>query len=269
MIGNVIATSAPYWAAEYAVAFRYFTEHPRTRQSDLRWVRFQMVKEWAGGGVYGKDVTLHVLVGQIGRAMQAIETDGVIDGAPELAERLRFTAEEFNHYALLCEVHRKLAPGSRMSMAAMDELADGEPLKRVRNAVREEPQGELAVEFSEGGGLALFFAIRDAFARVGVRSELDAAIERFARNTLEDEQEHLRHRFRSLRDADLSEADWKRVESSLQAIWAVKLRERNRQFGAVFREEPLLEMGRDLAAGRRYVAAHLGFLGDDLPQQHP
>lgn len=268
-LSSVIAHTAPYWAAEYDVTYRYFVGPLRTPTSDLRWVRFQMVKEWAGGGVYGKDVSLYVLIERIAEAMAGIESTGTMEGAAELAGLLRFTAEEFQHYASLCEAHQLLTPESAMSMAQMNALADGDRLKQVRNEVREEPRGELVVELSEGGGLALFFAMVDALTRVGAKSELDAKLLEFAQNTLDDEKKHLRQRFRAIRDAGLSDAEWQRVDLGLQKISAEKLRERNNQFGGIFSDTELGAMGRDQAAGQRFVADHLGFLRELIGASTP
>jgi len=264
-VGRLIDHNAPYWAGEFEVAHAYFANGKRAPAHDETWLGLQMFKEWTGSGVYGPgDASINALVRRCADAL-----DQARDGVPgadleHVSQQLQFAADELNHYLILWRVYRRVAPDSRKSVDEMGELPQARRLVQTRAAVRNEPLGDWMVELSEGGGLGLYFAVSEC---LGARADLsaeDRIILRFAQATVNDETEHMTHRFRSALAKDMSAADWKRIDEGLQRVSAQKLLERNEQFGGVFTAAQLERKGRDLAAGRRYVAGHLGFLHERL-----
>jgi len=265
MLARAIRASAPYWAAEYAIVFHYFTNGVRTPQRDIGWITLQMFKEWTGSGVYGKrGVTVNNLIKRAASQIDQIDAGEAIGDLDAISGLLQFAIDEFNHFSLLCKAFLKLDPDGRMSIEQMGDLPEGRRLVELRHAWRDRPNGDLIVELTEGGGLGMYFAVGDAFAHSTQRSDVDELIVRFAQATVTDEIQHMAGRFQRALEADLSREDWEQVDAGLQDQFAQKLRERNQQFGSAFSDEALEHMGADAGAGRAYLRRNLGFLGERL-----
>jgi len=264
----LIQTSAPYWAGEYKVAYKYFTNGARTPESDVRWMRVQMFKEWTGAGVYGdRGVTISNLVRRAGDALDEIAVDGNIGDLDEISGLLQFALDEFNHYSILCRAYKQLVPDNTLNIEQMGDLEEGNELVAMRYKMRESELGTLSVDLSEGGGLGMYMAINDVFNKSTPRSQIDEQIKAFARATVNDEREHMAHRFSVLLEAGLEPGQWEEVTTGLQQISKQKLRERNQQFSGVYNNADLDKFGRDADSGRQYVQNYLDFMLQrfDLP----
>jgi hypothetical protein len=265
MLARAIRKSASYWAGEYAVVHTYFTGGSRTPQRDVGWITLQMFKEWTGSGVYGKrGVTVNSLIKRAAAQIDKIDAGESIGDLDAISGLLQFAIDEFNHFSILCKAFLKLQPQGRMSIEQMGDMPESRRLVEMRHTWREQPNGDLIVDLTEGGGLGMYFAVGDAFAGVQQRSEVDELITRFAQATITDETEHMAGRFRRALQADLEPEDWEQVEVGLQELFAQKLRERNQQFGEPYSASELERMGANAAAGRAYLQRNLGFLGERL-----
>ncbi len=262
----VVEHCAPYWAGEYAVAHRYFTSGRRTQQSETRWLELQMFKEWTGSGVYGdRSVTVTGVVQKGLDALRKIEAGGAVEQLGSISELLQFGLDEFNHFRMLYELYRRVAPERQVAIADMGGLPEARRLVEMRYQYREqEPLGDVIVDLTEGGGLGMYFGISHAFEELGVGGKEDELVLAFARATVRDETEHMSHRFRNAAGLDLTAEQWTRVERGLLSLFTQKLRERNQQFGDVFTQPELDEKAADLDAGRRYVERNLSFLSAHL-----
>ncbi len=260
---DMILNNAPFWGGEYAVARRYFGTDLRSDEGDVRWLRLQMYKEWTGAGAYGeRGITVNNLVRRASEGLDRIAEQGYLDGIEEVGGLLNFATDEFNHYAILCRVYRNLVKDNRLSIEEMGDMPHGNTLVELRYKMREDRLGNIAVDLSEGGGLGLYFAVRDAFADQGELSENDRHILDFANATVEDETQHMAWRFQKLVEAGLEPDELRQVDEHLQTICTQKLRERNQQFSDAFSDDDLQELMRDTQSAHRYAREHLGFLGE-------
>ena len=151
-----------------------------------------------------------------------------------------------------------------MTIDEMCHIDEGYKMIEMRQAYRDQPHGDITVELTEGGGLGLYFGTKDAFMKQDIQSDLDKRILEFAEATINDETHHMKWRFSCALNAGISPAEWDKVNTNLQVLFAQKLRERNQQFGSVFTDDELDSMGSDIEAGQTYLKNHLGFLTEQL-----
>jgi hypothetical protein len=265
-IGSVIEHTAPYWAGEFAVAYKYFTSGERTPEKDICWIELQMFKEWTGSGVYGdRSVTVTGVIQKGLDDLRRIEGGGVVKDLDKVSQLIQFGLDEFEHFKILYKLYRRIAPERNVSVFDMGNLPEAIKMVEMRQSFRESgPLGDTIVDLTEGGGLGMYFGIAKAFETVGAASEEDRIIREFANMTITDETEHMCHRFRNALSLGISAQQWKDVERGLHTLFAQKLTERNEQFGNVFSQAELDAMAGDVEAGKAYVGTNLGFLDRQL-----
>lgn len=265
-IQTVIEHNAPYWAGEYAVARRYFTNGDRSPEKDMRWIELQMFKEWTGSGVYGdRSVTVTGVIQKALDQLRAIENGGSVRDLNRISGLLQFGLDEFNHFKILYDLYRRIAPDRNVSIFEMGNLPEARKMVEMRHDYREnKPYGNTIVDLTEGGGLGMYFGIAEAFRSPGTRSEEDRIVLEFARLTITDETAHMSHRFQKAVSLGIAPRQWEEMDRGLQVLFKQKLIERNEQFGNVFSPAELEAMGRDVEAGRNYVRSNLGFLTEQL-----
>ncbi len=261
----VIRDNAPYWAGEYAIAQQYFGSDIRSQQGDVEWIQLQMFKEWAGSGVYGKgDVTVLSLVQKSADRLRSVKTGTKVSELKAIKQDLQFALDEFDHYILLARAYQHIAPEHELTIDEMCHIDEGHKMIDMRQEYRNQPHGDITVELTEGGGLGLYFGIKDVFINQGVQSDLDQRILEFAESTINDETHHMKWRFSRALNAGIALSEWDNVNSNLQELFAQKLRERNQQFGSIFTNDELERMGADIDAGQAYLRKHLGSLTEQF-----
>ena len=261
-----IAQNAPYWAGEFAVAYKYFSGGARMPEKDIRWIELQMFKEWTGSGVYGdRSVTVTGVIQKGLDELRRIEGGGTVKDLDGVSQLIQFGLDEFEHFKILYKLYRRIAPDRNVSIFDMGNLPEARKMVEMRQSFRETgPLGDTIVDLTEGGGLGMYFGIAKAFATVGIVSEEDRIIREFANMTIRDETEHMSYRFRKAMSLDLSPQQWGDVNRGLQTLFAQKLTERNEQFGNVFSPAELGAMATDIEAGKAYVRTNLGFLDSQM-----
>lgn len=264
-VSNTIRDNAPYWAGEYEIAQRYFGSDLRSRKGDAEWIQLQMFKEWAGSGVYGRgNVTVLSMAQKSTDRLKLVRPGTSVSELESIKQDLLFASDEFDHYILLARAYQYVAPEDDMTIDEMCHINEGHKMIDMRQSYRDRPHGDITVELTEGGGLGLYFGVKDAFLQRGIQSDLDKCIVKFAEATILDETHHMKWRFSRALDAGISAEEWDIVNKNLQELFAQKLRERNQQFGSLFTNDELDRMGSDIGAGQYYLNNHLGFLTESL-----
>lgn len=230
LIDLAFARCLPHWGGEYDIALRYFgNASARSPERERAWLEFQIWKEWYGSGVYGPEgVTVHDV---LRASLQSVRMPHGGDGAAFLEDAgagLRFGADEFAHFTSLFDLWRNTWPDASADIPAWGALPAGRALTALRNSLRDDALGEVAVRLSEGGGLGLFFGILDALPEA--REGFDRSLLRVVQRILDDERGHLVHNFAWASQRLTTDDEITRVVALLEQICDVKLREREAQF---------------------------------------
>jgi hypothetical protein len=248
----------PHWGGEFAIAMHYFGEGSRVRSParDRSWLEFQIWKEWYGSGVYGpRGITVADLLQQ---AIAQIRMPAAGDDAEALAAAgamLDFGRDEFAHFTILFELWRRSFADAPAHVEAWGALPAGHELMELRLELQEQRLGAIAVRLSEGGGLGLFFGIRDVL--VGAQGTFERGLLQAVERILADERHHLIGNFVDAARAVREPAEIAAVVDSLDRICAVKLREREQQFAVVLERVPAAEL-------EHYRVHHLGPLRTEI-----
>lgn len=264
MLLNAAKPAAAAWAAEAEVVRRYFARC-RTPEADIRWVRYQLFKEWSGSGVYGGPGTdvASLLADTVSRIRQVTLATEVVE-MKQLVAELTFAADEFRHTSQLFELYRQLTTPDSRAIDALGDLKEGRALTALRHDLRETPIGRIVVDLSEGGGLGMYFGIKEHFVSFPPRDDIEVAIKDIAHRTLCDEVEHLVNRFASSLALGEDPVVWGVVAADLRRVCEQKLRERNEQFSHPLSDADLAACLADETAGVRYMQKHLPFLRSRL-----
>jgi hypothetical protein len=248
----------PHWGGEFAIAIHYFREGSRARTParDRSWLEFQIWKEWYGSGVYGpRGITVADLLQQ---AIAQIRMPAAADDAEALAAAgamLDFGRDEFAHFTILFELWRRTFADAPARVEAWGALPAGHELMELRLRLQDDRLGAIAVRLSEGGGLGLFFGIRDALA--DAKGTFERGLLQAVERILADERHHLIGNFVDAAKAVREPAEIAAVVDALDQICAVKLREREQQFDVVLDHVPTAEF-------EHYRAHHLGPLRTEI-----
>lgn len=261
---ELLETVAPCWAGEALVARRYFAGH-RTPARDVRWIGFQVCKEFNGGGVYGGPgaSVASILADASARAAAISPATPAADVDRILAD-LDFAVDELRHMAQFMGLYALAGGDPAASLESLGDLENARRLLSLRHSLRETPVGRTAVDLSEGGGLGLQFGLRAHFAAHPPASALDLKIVALSESILADETCHILAKFQSTAALDGDERTWSGLTASLLAIAVQKLKERNEQFSGPLTDDELLAAAADREAGRDYLRRNLGFLTTGL-----
>lgn len=258
---QLIEAAAPCWAGEALVGRRYFGGSHRTLERDLKWIGFQVFKEYSGGGVYGGpgETVASILRAASQRAAQ-IELATPEAEIGQILGDLEFAMDELRHMTQFMRLYA-LAGGERdRSIASLGELPHAHRLASLRHELRVTDLGRMAVSLSEGGGLGLHFGMHEHYTSHPPADAIDVETARLTKSILADESRHMLSRFQAALALDQDESSWTDLQAKLVAICTQKLRERNEQFSSPLGGDELASITADQALGRRYVGDHLGFL---------
>ena len=260
-ISSLLDRASPCWAGEARVVREYFGSASRSRETDVRWIGFQVFKEFTGSGVYGgPNVTVAAILRSAADDAGRLDLSTPGDEIREVLDRLHFAVDEFRHTTQLIALYRAVGGDPERAISSLGSLDQGVRLVALRHAHRRTVIGRWAVDLSEGGGLGMYFGIQEHFRLQSRDDALSRGITDMAKVTLRDEMKHLVHRFAVVLDHVDDSATWHQVELALQEIAVQKLHERNEQFSSPLSNEEISRCVKDVDQGRKYVRAHLGFL---------
>lgn len=264
-----VDASAPFWAAEYEIACRYFggAHARRSDESEVRWIEHQMYKEWFGSGVYGPPgVHVMSLIRDAAARAERMNEAGDLSDVDAVLGTLKFATDELRHYKHFRQMRSLLTDEPPAPMEEDAWLPEGAKLTALRYEQRRDPVGLIAVHMSESGGLGLYYGIADTLGYDPTDHEDDLAksIVSTSVGIIADESSHLGFNFRRRVVEHLSETQWDELRERLRAISRQKLLERNEQFGGVLDDRDLSAVERGETDWKSYARLHLGFWYDKL-----
>jgi hypothetical protein len=239
---DLIETLAPLWAGEAEVVHSYWSSPVRTRDTDLRWLRYQCRKEfWDSFANEQKGLYLEPL-DRLRAAFPKIDIE--ID-RHEILDIAEMFFAEFSHYVAFADAYdairgegdAKLNPHVLRDAGDLPENAE---LARIRAGHRRE-QGVLglrACEITEGGYCALFSEGMKLEGRPGA----DGLIARACRAVYDDEFGHMLRGILNLDEESLSPADWQRLREMTREQMQARIRMRNAQFSYPLSEVRIQEI---------------------------
>ncbi len=217
----------PWWSAEFGIGFQTFRASNIYR--DTGWLSAQAWKEWHGSGVYGPAGT---------------DLGTIAEGMSQNA------AEELAHY------HALIALGALME----SPLPDYRPglaaaaLTDFRNGLWEDPLLRHGVRMSEGGGLGLLHgAVAGLGTMVDARPQ-DRPVRDCFESIIADEVGHLGGAISAFLACDCNAAEEAAILEALGACLALKVAERQEQFGPQLAETGTSETAQYPAAVAEYRA---------------
>jgi hypothetical protein len=256
---KLIDAIAPLWAGEAEVVRSYWSSPVRTRETDLRWLRYQCRKEfWDSFADPQKGLYLEPL-DRLRAAFPKIDRE--ID-RHEVLEIAEMFFAEFAHYVAFADAYDAIRGEGdpRMDphqLRDAGDLPENAELARIRSEHRR-LHGELgmrACEITEGGYCALF----SEGMKLAGRGGADEAIARACRAVYDDEFGHMLRGIVNLDEENLSPADWQRLEEMTREQMQARIRMRNAQFNYPLSEERIQEIfaGRIAPVAFDYARAQL------------
>jgi hypothetical protein len=233
----LIDSNAPLWAGEAEVIRAYWASPIRTRQTDLRWLRYQCRKEfWDSFADTEKGLYLEPL----DRLRAAFPKIDIEVPRQEILATARAFVEEFTHYCAFADVYDAIrGPGDPKidphRLREMGDLPENAALSALR-AEHRRSHGELgyhACEITEGGYCGLFAEGVKLEGRGGV----DDLIARACRVVYEDEFEHMLKGIVGLDEENLRPRDWQQLRQMTNDQMRLRIRMRNAQFSHPLPEE--------------------------------
>ena len=257
---KLIDAIAPLFAGEAEVVRSYWSSPVRSRESDLRWLRYQCRKEfWDSFADPQKGLYLEPL-DRLRAAFPKIDIE--IDRHEVLDIAEMFFAE-FSHYVAFADAYDAIRGEGDLRMnphALRDagDLPENAELARIRAGHRRQ-HGELgmrACEITEGGYCALF----SEGMKLAGRGGADEAIARACRAVYDDEFGHMLRGIVNLDEENLSSADWALLEEMTREQMQARIHMRNAQFNYPLSQERIREIfaGRIQPVAFDYERAQLG-----------
>jgi hypothetical protein len=257
---KLIDATAPLWAGEAEVVRSYWTSPVRTRETDLRWLRYQCRKEfWDSFADPQKGLYLEPL-DRLRAAFPKIDIEIDRHAVLDIAEM--FFAE-FSHYVAFADAYDAIRSDDdpRMNPHQLrddGDLAENAELGRIRAEHRKQ-HGELgmrACEITEGGYCALF----SEGMKLAGRGGADEAIARACQAVFDDEFGHMLRGIVNLDEENLAPADWQLLEAMTREQMQARIHMRNAQFSYPLSQARIREIfaGRIAPVAFDYERAQLG-----------
>jgi hypothetical protein len=243
---NLIEALAPLWAGEAEVVRSYWSSPVRTRDTDLRWLRYQCRKEfWDSFADEQKGLYLEPL-DRLRAAFPKIDSE--ID-RHEILDIAEMFFAEFSHYVAFADAYDAIRgeDGAKMNPHALREAGDlpeNAELARIRAEHRRKHDvlGLRACEITEGGYCALF----SEGMKLAGRGGTDELIASACRAVHDDEFVHMLRGILNLDEESLQPADWELLSEMTREQMQARIRMRNAQFSNPLSEERI----REIFAGR-------------------
>jgi hypothetical protein len=235
-IQRLIDVATPLWAGEAEVVRTYWSSPRRSLETDLLWLRRQCFKEFWGSGV-GKYDRGGVVPGQLRQlAEKVLEVDVSID-RHEFLEVLEGMKAEYSHYCAFADVHDALRPAGmpKLDPRQLEPWPEEDALTALRYKHQAEhgALGMRACKLTEGGYCTLF---SEGMALRG-KPGADGRIAEACAKVHDDEFEHMLAGIAGIAEENLSEADWRLLETLVAEQLRQRIRMRNAQFSYPLAEE--------------------------------
>jgi hypothetical protein len=210
----LFAAVAPLWAGEAEIVESYFRQH-RTPAGDVAWLTAQAAKE-----CYDFRALPPALQDEYVRTGRLV---GHPDG-PAAAERF---AVEMTHVRLLTDLLRELC-GAPVDIRTLRPLPEDDRLfaLRDRHRARHGALADAAVEFTEGGGGAMYLALSRQSGGAFERKLAAAFATIYA-----DELHHGPMQIHAIARCARNGADWDAATAIVCEVSRQRLRMRNEMFG--------------------------------------
>jgi hypothetical protein len=257
---SLIDANRPLWAGEAEVVRTYWTSPVRTRETDLRWLRYQCRKEfWDSFADVNKGLYLEPLE-RLLAAFPKIDTE--VD-RHEILDVAEMFLAEFSHYVAFADVYDAIRGETDPKMnphvlREMGDLPENAELARLRAEHRKQhgALGLRACEITEGGYCALFSEGMQLAGRGGVDEQIAAA----CRAVYDDEFLHMLRGILNLDQESLRAPDWELLRRLTREQMQARIRMRNAQFSHPVSEERIREIfaGRIQPVAFDYERAQLG-----------
>ena len=239
---NLIDAIAPLFAGEAEVVRTYWTSPIRTRETDLRWLRYQCRKEfWDSFADPQKGLYLEPL-DRLRAAFPKIDRE--ID-RHEVLDIVEMFHAEFAHYVAFADAYDAIRGEGdpRMDphqLRDAGDLPENAELARIRaeHRRRHGALGMRACEITEGGYCSLF----SEGMRLAGRGGADEHIARACRAVYDDEFGHMLRGIVNLDEEKLAPGDWELLEQMTREQMQARIHMRNAQFSYPLSEERIREI---------------------------
>jgi len=260
---KLVEANAPFWAGEAEIVRTYWTSPVRSRENDLKWLKRQCWKEWAGladskGKTMGMVSDLEV------ELRQKVPLLDVSVDRHDLRDTIETVFVEYSHYCLFADIYDSLVQPGEKKMNAHDLTTwpEEDVLATRRRQVRES-HGKIGVrstKFTEGGYCTMY----SEGAKLKGRPGLDGRIGRACQKVYDDEFGHMMAGVLGVDEEGLSAAEWAALTELTVEQLKLRLTMRNAQFSHPVSEARMREMlaGKiepvrfDYAKAETYMAAH-------------
>lgn len=218
---------ALYGAIETEVFENYFFgDFPRTKGTDLSWLRRQCYKEAWGSGVSDER---GLYLGPAMYFIEAYSRMGIdIDPQEVYNVAVNFTSE-LGHYAAFYKAYRFLGGDPFRQRDIQEEQWGADwSLQQMRNAAKKVgPLGQATVRLTEGGNSSLYVILMRLAGRGGIDDLLAEAGEK----VYSEEQDHMREGLVNLHRLKPSPSEWDKVRDLTVPMLRQRVNMRNEQFG--------------------------------------
>ena len=233
---RLIEGATPLWAGEAEVVRTYWTSPKRSLETDLLWLRRQCFKEFWGSGV-GKYDRGGVVPGQLKQLAEKVHEVDVSIDRHEFLEVLEGMKAEYSHYCAFADVHDALRPAGtpKLDPRQLEPWPEEDALTALRYQHQAEhgALGMRACKLTEGGYCTLFAEGMALRGKPGV----DGRIAEACAKVYDDEFEHMLAGIAGIAEENLSDANWRLLESLVAAQLRQRIRMRNAQFSYPLSEE--------------------------------
>ena len=218
---RLIEANAPYWAAESEVISSYWTSGIRSLQTDIKWIKHQLYKEYFDG-IFSYTNLLNDVISQ---TIKPSQLDSIITYANVIKEE----AEHFSLFlSLISEIRSDYSSLEAKDLREASDWPENQDLISLRkDHIRlSNKVGLRASKFTEGGYVALFREGKN----IPIKSDIDIKISHTCGMILEDEFEHMILGIADLSLADFTELDWKLLTDFSVEQMKKRILMRNAQF---------------------------------------
>jgi len=225
---SLIEANAPYWGAEAEVIRSYWNSPVRNRQTDVKWLTHQIYKEyWNGVMPYQALFNKHLPITSSKQQRQ------------ELMELSEIVYEEVEHFNMFADLYSTLT-GSDYNLTPEQLKAAGAWVEndalvtlRKQHIYKSAEIGPRATRFTEGGYVAFF---SEGMKLAGGNS-FENELARICKIIHDDEFNHMLLGIIETDDHQLTDSDWRMLESFTVEQTRQRVIMRNAQFSNPISDE--------------------------------
>ena len=230
---KLIEANAPYWSAEAEVIRSYWDSPIRCIETDNKWLTHQIYKEY-WNGVHPYLTMFNEQLPQASNNQQRLKL-------MELSEIVHEEVEHFGMFADLCIAldgnDYQLSPDE---LKAAGNWPENDDLMNLRKQhIAQSPEiGPRAMRFTEGGYVALF----TEGMKLAGRNKFDNAVSEVCKKIYDDEFNHMLLGIIETDDEQLSDSDWKMLQTFTVDQMKKRIIMRNAQFSKPINETRMNEL---------------------------